>query len=370
MNLPSGALVSGTADGTFSLSSGSENGRSRGFVAGPENAVLLGAIEDFCASPETLYNPLVLHGPPGIGKTHLARIIAERHHATGATDEGAGDGGEIFTTGSDWATGYADAVESRTLSAWRERNRSARLLVIDGLEALAGKHAAQIELLHTCDELLHTGQKIVVTARREPGHSRGLLPGLASRLMAGLVVEIVAPGEATRRLAIEKFAHDRQLVIDAAAIDLLAAELAVTVPELSGALHELRTLARDTMTSPGSIDRISIDRAAVRALLQRRRGQRDMTLRNIAGKTARHFGVPLAELRGPSRRQNIAKARGVAMHLARQLTGKSLEAVGGYFGGRDHTTVMYACRKTDELIASDATIRSAVAELRSALVES
>ena len=261
-----------------------------------------------------------------------------------------------FTTGADFARGYAEAIEARGVPAWRETYRSAELLVLDDLGQMAAKPAAQIELQHTIDALLMDGRQVVVTAPVTPYKIPQLLPSLVSRLAAGLIVGIMMPGPAARLAILRDVIRARDLLIEDEATRLLADRMAVTVPELSGALYDLNAKLGSTET---------IRRAAVLSYFEGRPSRRQATLREIATQTARHFALSVADLRSSSRRQKVVRARAVAMYVARQVTDKSLCAVGQYFGGRDHTTVLHGCRTTEQLLAHDAELRQAVHELRS-----
>ena len=238
--------------------------------------------------------------------------------------------------------------------------------MLDNLDELADRSAAQIELLHTIDALLLTESRLIVTARQLPGRIPHLLPGLVSRLSAGLSVRLPKPGPEAVGIALTLMAGERRVLIDEAALQMLAEGLEGTMPELAGALVQLAADAGSSLKAPTG-DTAHIDRAAVQSFLRKRTPVRQTTLRDIATRTARHYALQLGELRGPSRRQNVVLARSVAMFIARKMTDNTLGAVGEYFGGRDHTTVMHGCRKMEELIARDADVRQTVHELQSAL---
>ncbi|HVU88327.1 MAG TPA: DnaA/Hda family protein [Pirellulales bacterium] len=354
--MPDRALVTPLAEGSFALALSNQTGANgtgwcSRFLAGPENALLVTAVGDLFTAPADSYNPLILHGPTGVGKSHLAHGIAERFAQVHPSSS------VVCETGADFARTYAEAVESRSVPAWREERRFAALYVLDNLDELSDRSAAQIELLHTIDALLQGGNRLLVTARQLPGRIPHLHPGAVSRLSAGLSVALPLPGLAARGIALATMARERQLSIADDALRLLAERVEGTMPELAGSLVELAT----------SVGKARIDREAVQTLLRKRAPARQATIRDIATRTARHYALPLGDLRGPSRRQNVALARSVAMFLARQMTDNTLGAVGKYFGGRDHTTVLHGCRKMEELIARDAEVRQTVSELQSAL---
>jgi chromosomal replication initiator protein len=352
LNVPARTLISPLAEGTFALDLANGTSWASQFVCGPENALVGHAVEELFTADGCRYNPLVLHGPAGVGKSHLAWGVTRRFEELHPTHP------VIYESGADFARGYAEAVESRGVLAWREERRAAALMVIDEIGDLSGKSAAQIELLHTIDTLIDAGHLLVVTSRCTPARTPHLLPALVSRLVAGLVAPVAFPSAAARLTLLRAMAVERDLPIDENALRLLAEEMASTVPELSGALFELAA-------NLDADERINHKR--ILSYLGGRPANRQATLREIASHTARYYALAVADLRGPSRRQNIVLARAVAMFIARQLTNKSFGAVGKYFGGRDHTTVLHGCRKTEELIARDPTVRQSVQELRTAL---
>ncbi len=239
----------------------------------------------------------------------------------------------------------------------RARYRKAGLVVLEDVGSLGGKAVAQEELVHVLDALSATGSQMVVTALAPIGQLPGISVRLRGRLEAGLTVELSLPGAATRRVVLLRSAGLRGIALSEAAAKLLADGLNVSVPELHGALLQLEMPAR--------LHGGSIDAQAVRSYLAHRNGASEPALRDIAVAAARFFALTLTELRSPSRRRAVVTARGVAILLARQLTPKSLEQIGRYFGGRDHTTVMHAFRKTEELVKTDPAIRQAVGQLRS-----
>ncbi|MEX0677933.1 MAG: helix-turn-helix domain-containing protein [Pirellulales bacterium] len=326
------------------------------FVAGPENALVAAALGPFLDSRATCYSPLVLCGPHGSGKSHLACGLADwwRRHFP--------DASLVCLTGSEFAREHTAAMAEGRLEAWRAEVRGAGLFVLDDLGELVDKRSAQRELLHALDALSDSGGLVVVTARTLPGHWPVLLPALGGRLSAGLAVSLAFPARPARRVLLQQLAAGRGVSLRPEALDGLAAGLEGGVPTLISAILELELAA----CAQGQ----SIDSERVRQFVSERDGAAKPTLRQIAGLTAKYFGLKVSELKGPARRRSLAAGRGVAMYLARQLTNSSLGQIGSYFGGRDHTTVLYGCRRTEKLLHRDRATRQAVTELKKLLASS
>jgi chromosomal replication initiator protein len=185
-----------------------------------------------------------------------------------------------------------------------------------------------------------------------------ILPALQSRLTAGLTMPIALPSAQTRVAIVQQLAERRKLDLPEAAVRVLAEGVSGAASELAGALMQLEM--------PVRLNGGTVDAQAVHDYLSDRRGKRP-SLHDIASATALHFSLKLSDLRSPVRRRALVTARGVAVYLARHLTEESLNCIGRYFGGRDHTTVLHSCRKTEMLLESDPTVREAVDHLRETL---
>ena len=325
----------------------SPNGAIGDFVVGPENRLVEVAIGDLLRQAGSLYSPLVLHGPSGVGKTHLAMAVAA--HWKARPDHPP----VKYAVAIDFARELAEAIETKTLDEFGVTYRRASLLVLEDLQHLAGKQAAQRELLQILDSLADNEACALVTVSRSPGVLDGMLPGLQSRLQAGLVVSVELPGPAARAIILRRLAAARGIKASESLIELLAEKVSGAVPVLNAALIALQT--------GGSVN----IEAARRWLANRHR--EDPSLREISFATARYFSLRLGDLRSAARHRTLVVARGVAMYLCRSLTRLSLEQIGGYFGGRDHTTVSYSCRRTEELLQTEPAIREAVVQLQSRL---
>ena len=342
------------------LESAAEHGgavAARHFVAGPENRLVEIAVRSAVEGPTGGYNPLVFHGPSGTGKSHLAHGLAAAWKARDRRQR------VVCTTAVDFARELADAIETQAVDEFRTKHRDAAFLVVEDLGMLAtrksGKLNAQEELIHTLDALVAEDRWVVVTTSVPPAALPGILPALRSRLTAGLMIPLSPPGIEARLAILEQLAALRDIPLPEPVARVLAEGLVATVPELAGSLFQL--------AMPAEFQKHPFDVEAARRYVAKRNGKRQPTLHEIALATARHFSLRLADLRSPVRRRALVVARGVAVYLARQLTEQSLEQIGGYFGGRDHSTVMHSCRKTEELIGCDRTVQEAVERLKNTL---
>ena len=327
------------------------------FLAGPENSLIAVAMAALLEEPEPHYNPLVIHGPSGTGKSHLARGLAAKRLLRVDADSAA----IVFISGADFARLLHGAIEENATPSFRRRFRGASLLILDDLTQLATKRIAQQELIQTLDDVIDGGGQVVITSRAAPEQMDALSPALRSRLSAGLTVSLVPPAAAARLALIERFASLRRIALPTAAARTLADGLSATAPELSGALAELQLQAE--------FDQSSIDVSGVRQFLADRQLRLRPSLRTIASRAAKYFGLRMSDLKSSSRRRAVVQARGVAIYLARQLTDKSLKQIGDYFGGRDHTTVLHSVHSTESRLRSDPTSRRAAADIRKLIAQ-
>lgn len=332
------------------------------FIVGPENQLVEVAIRSVLANPSDPfatrhYNPLVFHGPSGTGKSHVAQGIAALWKKNNRRQR------VVVTTAVDFAHELNDAIESQAVDEFRKKYRTAGLLVLEDLGQLAtrksGKLNAQEEFIHTLDALVAEERWVVITASAAPIDLPGLLPALHSRLAAGLTVPLAPPGLEVRLAVLKQLAAMREIELPEPVAQVLAEGISGTVPELAGALMQL--------AMPNGFGAAPIDLRAARKFLAQRNNKQQPSMHEIAVATAKHFSIRLNDLKSPVRRRALVTARGVAVYLARHCGGESLEEIGRYFGGRDHTTVMHSCRRTEEMLNSDPTIHEAVERLRKEL---
>src|SRR5262245_28140494 len=303
------------------------------FIVGPENALVRELVRAVASSAPG-YNPLVIYGASGVGKSTLAHLLADQWQQ-------AHVGANIIrTTAADLARALAHAAETNSVADLRTRHQRCNLLLIDDLHQLADRPAAQQFLTTTIDALLRRGVLVIATLRQLPIETDSLLPMLASRLSAGLAVPLVPPAALARQEIVRELAAQLDLRLpDEAAARLVGAgrrrPSATTVPQLRHVLMQRASSVahgRPVDQSPRA------DQPDAKA-----------AFRHITSAVARHFQLTAAELKSPSRRQHVVEARSTAMYLCRTLTDASLAEIGRHFGNRDHTTVLHACQKMQEL---------------------
>ena len=317
----------------------------RGFYAGPENRLAEFAVRAALLAQPRRYHPLVLFGPSGAGKSHLALGLAtewRQRHAEASV---------ICRNASDFSWEVAAAIENQSLGEMSSRYEAADLVVVEDIEQLERKEAPQRVLSRIVDAMDRCGAQAVLTAGRSPTAMPWLLPPLRSRLVAGLVVPVSLPGLGARLEIIKQLAAMRCISLTPDAAHLLAAQLVRGVWHLYSALQQLQMA-----TGSGA----TLARDDVGRFLSQQQSQSAPTIAAIAAATARHFGVQVRLLRTSSRRQSLVQARGVAMLLSRILTAETLDAIGRYFGGRDHTTVLHACRRTRRKLQTEPQLEHAV----------
>jgi chromosomal replication initiator protein len=327
------------------------------FVIGDSNRMAHAAALAVAEIPALAYNPLFICGPPGLGKTHLLHSIANY-----VTDHG--DGLSVrYTTGEAFTDHFVGALHRGGLEAFKIAYRGVDVLLVDDVQFLQRKARTEEEFFHTFNELRLAGAQIVLTSDRPPRDLDALEDRLRERFEAGLVCEVKPADRATRLTILRKrVLQDEIRGVEPEALELIADRVVTNIRVLEGALIRVvafASLTRQAVTAP-LVEEVL---AGLYPELQPRR----RTIEDIQRKTCEAFDVTLDELLSPSKAQRVALARQLAMYLARELTDETLPSIGRAFGNRNHTTVLHACRRTAERIASDPEAYDAVRRLTEAL---
>lgn len=315
------------------------------FVEGKSNQIARAAATQVAENPGGSYNPLFLYGGVGLGKTHLM-------HAVGNALQAANPGAKVVYLHSERFV--ADMVKSLQLNAisdFKRFYRSVDALLIDDIQFFAGKDRSQEEFFHTFNTLLEGGQQMILTCDRFPKEISGLEERLKSRFGWGLTVAVEPPELETRVAILMKKAEQSQVQLPPDAAFFIAQRIQSNVRELEGALKRVIANA-DFMARPIDVDLVKESLKDLLALQDRQ-----VSISNIQKTTAEYFKIKMADLLSKRRSRSIARPRQIAMALAKELTSHSLPEIGDGFGGRDHTTVLHACRKVKELRESDSDVR-------------
>jgi chromosomal replication initiator protein len=327
------------------------------FVIGDCNRLAHAAALAVAEMPGLAYNPLFICGPPGLGKTHLLHSIANYVTAYG------GGLTALYTTVEAFTDHFVAAVKRGGLDAFKAAYRGVDVLLVDDVQFLQSRAKTEQEFFHTFNALHQAGAQLVLTSDRLPRDMEALEERLRERFEAGLVCD-VRPAERATRVAIlrKRVAQDAIPDVDPAALELIADRVTTNIRALEGAL--IRVIAFGSLTGRPVTAELA---AEVLAGLYPELKPRRRTVREIQEQTCAAFGVSMDELLSASRAQPVAWPRQVAMYLARELTDATLPAIGRAFG-KNHTTVMHACRRTAERMASDRDAYEAVRRLTDELV--
>jgi chromosomal replication initiator protein len=327
------------------------------FVVGKPNELAHAAarrVAEACANPvhTVPFNPLFLYGGVGLGKTHLMHAVAwhVRRHAC--------DRKVIYLSAEKFMYRFIRALRFKSTMDFKEQFRSVDLLMIDDVQFISGKDSTQEEFFHTFNALVDQNRQIVISADKSPSDLEGLEERMRSRLGWGLVADLHPTTYELRLGILQSKAEQSGVRIPQRVMEFLAHKITSNVRELEGALNriiaDMQLIGRE-VTLKGAQE-------LLRDLL--RSCERRVTIDEIQRRVAEHFNIRLSEMTSDRRARVVARPRQIAMYLAKQLTTRSLPEIGRKFGGRDHTTVMHAVRKIEELTLRDRALAEDVELLR------
>ena len=325
------------------------------FVVGPCNRLAHASCVAVSHSPGNTYNPLFLYGNSGLGKTHLQHAIchgARQNHP---------DVSIKFLSCEEFVNSFISAIEKGDLPEFQDQHRSVDILVIDDVQFLNEREHSQEEFFHTFNALYNNRKQIILTADRAPGELNSFEERLVSRFKWGLVARVDPPSYETRVAIIQKKANMRGIEISEEVAEYIAGKVKANIRELEGAI----TIIYATAKACG--EGISVELAKAAMGEQQEQTAKNITITEIINAVTDYFDVRLTDLQSKKRSQSIALPRQYCMYLARNLTRHSLEEIGGHLGGRDHTTVLHACTKINDLEKKDAQTKRHLEELAQAI---
>jgi chromosomal replication initiator protein len=322
------------------------------FVIGSSNRFPHAAAVAVAEAPGKAYNPLLVYGDSGLGKTHLL-------HAIGHYVRSLYNGARVrYVSSEEFTNEFINAIRDDRQDRFKRRYRDVDVLLIDDIQFLEGKTQTQEEFFHTFNTLHNANKQIVLTSDRAPKRLEALEDRLRNRFEWGLITDVQPPDLETRIAILRKKAAMDRLSAPADVLEFIASKIQTNIRELEGALIRVTAFA--------NLNRQEVDMTLAEIVLKDlipEGGEPEITAALIIAQTAAYFGLSIDELTGPSRGRHLVMARQIAMYLCRELTDLSLPKIGAQFGNRDHTTVMYADRKINQLLAERRAVFNQVSEL-------
>ena len=314
-------------------------------VEGKSNQLARAAAIQVGENPGLSYNPLFIYGGVGLGKTHLMQAAGNLVMRNNPKARVAYVHSERFVGD------MVKALRHNAINEFKRYYRSLDTLLIDDIQFFSGKNHSQEEFFHTFNALLEGQKQVIITSDRFPKEINGVQERLISRFGSGLTVSIDVPELETRVAILRKKAQSKGLLLDEDIAFFIARQIRSNVRELEGALHRIIASAKFT-GRPVDIDLV---KEALQDLMVFQ--EKKVTINNIQKVVADYYSIRVSELHSKRRNRQVARPRQIAMALAKELTAMSLPDIGDAFGGRDHTTVLHACRKVDELVKADPNLK-------------
>ncbi|HOV21938.1 MAG TPA: chromosomal replication initiator protein DnaA [bacterium] len=324
------------------------------FIVGPCNRLAHAAALAVAQSPGIAYNPLFIYGKVGLGKTHLMQAIG--HYIKNRSDLKM-----AYIPAEFFVNEYIQSIKNKTTYNFRNKFRNLDFLLIDDIHFIAGKGGSQEEFFHTFNFLYDNKKQMILSSDRPPKEITAIEERIISRFEWGLVVDLQPPDFETRVAILKKKAEIRNIVINDDIIFLIAEKVEDNIRVLEGILNRILALSKLTNSE--------INEELVNEIIDgfKRKGKRKITLETIMEMVCNYFNISEKEIKSGKRIKNILIPRQIAMYLARDLTTSSLNSIGEFFGIKDHTTVINACKKVKKLIENDTYIKNSVENIKRGL---
>lgn len=323
-------------------------------VVNQSNRIVYEAALAVAEYPATVYNPLLIYGGVGLGKTHLLQSVAHVCIERGLRT--------VYIPSEAFTNDLISAIRQRTTAMFRDKYRSADVLLVDDVQFIGGKDSTQEEFFHTFNTLINFNKQIVMASDRHPRELKTLQDRLRSRFQGGLVADVQPPEYETRLAILQLWADEQNIKLEDQALHMIAERAPNNVRELQGVFNQV---VAQTRFGGGSISQHGVATTIERFSQPRER----VTLDGIIDATARKYNLEARHLVGKSRKAQVNKARQIAMYLCREMTEYSLPQIGEAFGGRSHTTVLHGVNKVEEQLAYDSVLEAQLLKLRQTIAQ-
>ncbi|MCG3153763.1 MAG: Chromosomal replication initiator protein DnaA [bacterium] len=326
------------------------------FVEGSSNQFAKAAAVAVAEAPgKTSFNPLVVYGGVGLGKTHLIQAIGNLSLERGTV------GRALYVSSERFTNEFISSIQNNKTTEFSSNYRNVDLLIVDDIQFFMNKERTQEEFFHTFNALYQKGKQIVLSSDRQPKEISGIEDRLLSRFQWGLVVDIQPPDLETRIAILQRKAEENSIDLPSDVIQLIAHNVTSNIRELEGSLIRLLAFA--------SVQKLDITLALAKHVLKDMFIQkyRNLTVEDIQKEVCEYYKLPEDMMRAKTRKKEVALARQIAMYLAKKLTKHSLKTIGLHFGGRDHTTVIHAIEQVETMMEADSQIKSEVEVLKQRL---
>ncbi|MEI7998019.1 MAG: chromosomal replication initiator protein DnaA [Candidatus Omnitrophota bacterium] len=327
------------------------------FVIGPSNRFAFAASQAVAEAPAKMYNPFFIYGPVGLGKTHLLQAITHeiaRKHPNLKI---------CYISSEQFTNELINAIRHRSADNFRLKYRTIDVLLIDDIHFIAGKESTQEEFFHTFNVLHDHRKQIIICSDRPPKEIAHLEERLVSRFTWGLIADIQPPDYETRVAILRKKLELESVRVPDDVIIFIASEIKTNIRELEGAM--LRVVAYSVLEEKPI--NLSVAKSVLKDMVKET--VKTISVEMVQKEISEFYNISIGELKNKSRHKNIIVPRQIAMYLSRKLTTRSLPEIGAAFGGKDHTTILHAVKKVEEVLLKDEQIRKIVETLRGSLLE-